>query len=153
VDERTFRNTMGTFATGVTVLTTCYENKVHGMTANAFMSVSLNPKLISVSVDEKAQMHNKIREAGKFAVSILSDQQEEVSKHFAGQIKENRKTEFEWFHDIPIIKHSLANIVCKVYNSHKEGDHTLYIGKVIDILLNEGNPLTFYQGQYGRIDG
>lgn len=151
IDDQVFRNAMGKFATGVTVVTTTLDNQVHGMTANAFMSVSLHPKLVVVSVAEKAQMHNKIAQSGKFAVSILTDEQREMSMYFAGQMKENRDIEFEWISDMPVIRHSLAQIICKVYSTHKAGDHTLFIGEVVDILVEEGAPLTFFEGKYGQI--
>lgn len=147
MDGRTFRDAMGKFTTGVTVITTAVGGKVHGMTANAFMSVSIEPKLISISVDEKAHMHEKMQNASTFAVSILGEEQTEMSMHFAGQ-KEADTVDFDWFLGVPVIKNALANIVCKVYNSYKVGDHTLYIGEVIDISMRQGNPLVFFQGKY-----
>ncbi|WP_027725903.1 flavin reductase family protein [Tuberibacillus calidus] len=149
MDERTFRNAMGKFATGVTVITTSVNGRIHGMTANAFMSVSLNPKLISVSIDERAQMLSKIKQSRKFAVSILSEDQMEVSKHFAGQLKEKRHFQFEWFNQLPVIPNALAHVICDVYNFYKAGDHTIFIGKVIDLKLRDGQPLTFFEGRYG----
>lgn len=149
MDERTFRDAMGKFTTGVTIITTVVGEEVHGMTANAFMSVSINPKLITVSIDQKAHMHEKIRKASKFAVSVLKQDQVEASMHFAGQ-KEVKGIEFNWFKGIPVIKNSLANIVCEVYDSFKAGDHTLYIGKVIELSMEDGDPLVFYEGKYGK---
>lgn len=146
-----FRNAMGKFATGVTVITTELDGEVHGMTANAFMSVSLNPKLVVISIGEKAKMLNKINESKKFAVNILADEQKEVSMMFAGQIKEKRDIEFDRLGDLPVIKDSLANISCKVYSQHVEGDHTLFIGEVTDIVLRDGEPLAFYEGKYREI--
>ncbi|MBM7646554.1 flavin reductase (DIM6/NTAB) family NADH-FMN oxidoreductase RutF [Scopulibacillus daqui] len=149
MDDRTFRDAMGKFATGVTVITTVLGDEVHGMTANAFMSVSLNPKLITVSIDEKAHMLKKLVQSGKFAVSILSEDQIEMSMHFAGQ-KEKQDVEFDWISGVPVIKNALANIICDVYDTHKAGDHTLFIGEVMDLNISQGNPLTFYSGKYGR---
>lgn len=146
-----FRNAMGKFATGVTVITTELDGEVHGMTANAFMSVSLNPKLVVISIGEKAKMLNKINESKKFAVNILADEQKEVSMMFAGQIKEKRDIEFDRLGDLPVIKDSLANISCKVYSQHVEGDHTLFIGEVTDIVLRDGEALAFYEGKYREI--
>ncbi|HWO97928.1 MAG TPA: flavin reductase family protein [Bacillus sp. (in: firmicutes)] len=151
MDDRTFRNAMGKFATGVTVITTELEGEAHGMTANAFMSVSLNPRLVLISIGEKAKMLDKINESGKFAVNILSEEQKEVSMQFAGQIKEKREVEFDWMSEIPVVKDALANIVCKVHSKQVAGDHTLFIGEVTDIVLREGVPLTFYEGKYGQI--
>jgi flavin reductase (DIM6/NTAB) family NADH-FMN oxidoreductase RutF len=140
---------MGKFTTGVTVVTTKLEDEIHGMTANAFMSVSIDPKLISISVDEKANMHEKMRRASRFAVSILSEDQLETSMHFARQ-KEKKDVAFDWYHGVPVIKDAITNIICDVYDSFKVGDHTLYIGKVIDLELRNGNPLVFFEGKYGR---
>lgn len=151
MDDRNFRNAMGKFATGVTVITTLLEDEAHGMTANAFMSVSLNPRLVTISIGENAKMLDKINESGKFAVNILSEAQKELSMHFAGQIKDNRQIEFGWINELPVIKNALANIVCKVYSKQIAGDHTLFIGEVTELVISEGAPLTFYEGKYGKI--
>ncbi|MFK2827279.1 flavin reductase family protein [Bacillus sp. B190/17] len=151
MDDRLFRNAMGKFATGVTVITTEVDGEAHGMTANAFMSVSLDPKLVVISIGEKAKMLEKINQSGTFAVNILAAEQQEVSMLFAGQIKEKRETEFDRIQDVPVIKDALANIVCKVYSKQAAGDHTLFIGEVQDIVLREGAPLTFFAGKYGEI--
>lgn len=152
MDDQTFRMAMGKFATGVTVITTCLNGEPHGMTANAFMSVSLNPKLVLISIGEKAKMLDKIKEAGKFAVSILAEEQKEMSMYFAGQIKEQREIDFEWIHDVPVLRSSLATIVCDVYQTHKAGDHTLFIGEVKHLTLNDSDPLLFSAGKYRSME-
>lgn len=151
MEDRLFRTAMGKFATGVTVITTQTGDKVHGMTANAFVSVSLNPKLILVSIGENASINPLIKEAGTFAVSILNENQEELSAYFAGQIKEERKIDFETFNGIPVIKDALTNITCTVQNSVIAGDHTLYIGEVTDLRVQDGEPLAFFEGKYKKI--
>ncbi|MEK3889255.1 flavin reductase family protein [Bacillus sp. FSL K6-3431] len=151
MEDRLFRTAMGKFATGVTVITTEIEDKVHGMTANAFVSVSLNPKLILVSIGEKASMNSLIKEAGSFAVSILNEDQEDLSAYFAGQIKEERTVAFETFNGLPVIKDALANVTCTVQNSVIAGDHTLYIGEVTDLRVQDGEPLAFFEGKYKKI--
>ncbi|UPW82049.1 flavin reductase family protein [Lysinibacillus sp. Ag94] len=151
MDDRTFRDAMGKFATGVTVITTDIDGEPHGMTANAFMSVSLNPKLVLISIKENAKMLDKINRSGKFAVNILSEDQQEISMLFAGQIKEKRELEFDRLNDISVVKDALANIVCNVYGKQVAGDHTLFLGEVENIVLREGNPLTFFAGKYGQI--
>ncbi|MEK1830401.1 flavin reductase family protein [Priestia megaterium] len=151
MDDRAFRNAMGKFATGVTVITTLLEDEAHGMTANAFMSVSLNPRLVLISIGEKAKMLDKINESGKFAVNILSDDQKDLSMHFAGQIKEKSQIEFDWINELPVIKNALTNIVCKVHSKQIVGDHTLFIGEVTDIVTCEGEPLAFYEGKYSKV--
>ncbi|MEK5231399.1 flavin reductase family protein [Lysinibacillus sp. FSL K6-0232] len=151
MDDRTFRNAMGKFATGVTVITTVIDGEAHGMTANAFMSVSLDPKLVLISIGEKARMLDKINTSGKFAVNILSEEQKELSMHFAGQIKEEREVEFDWVNELPVLKNALANIVCNVHSKQIAGDHTLFIGEVTDIVMSEGSPLAFYEGKYSTV--
>ncbi|MFD2132522.1 flavin reductase family protein [Pseudogracilibacillus auburnensis] len=149
MDDRMFRNAMGKFATGVTVITSKVGDDIHGMTANAFMSVSLNPKLITVSIDNRANMLDQIKQSNQFGVNILSESQQDISMHFAGQTKEDREINFGFIQEIPVIKDSLVSIVCDVDTSYVVGDHTLFIGKVIDIASTEGEPLTFYCGKYG----
>jgi flavin reductase (DIM6/NTAB) family NADH-FMN oxidoreductase RutF len=148
MDDRQFRQAMGKFATGVTVITTEVGEEVHGMTANAFMSVSLDPKLVVISIGERAQMLEKIKNSKKFAVNILSGEQKEYSMLFAGQIKEKREINFEYLAGLPVLTGAITQVACEVVNEHIEGDHTLFIGKVLDIKLEEGDPLMFFNGQY-----
>ncbi|WP_018924330.1 flavin reductase family protein [Salsuginibacillus kocurii] len=148
MDDRLFKTAMGKFATGVTVVTTEVEGEVHGMTANAFMSVSLDPKLILISVANHARMKKQIETAGTFAVNLLSQEQKDLSMVFAGQVKEGRDVEFKRFEGQPILDHSLASIVCQVHNTHVEGDHTLFIGEVINLEVQDGEPLNYFEGKY-----
>ncbi|MEI4771779.1 flavin reductase family protein [Psychrobacillus sp. FJAT-51614] len=151
MDDRLFRNAMGKFSTGVTVITTEFENAPHGMTANAFMSVSLDPKLIVVSIGHKARFLEKIKTTQRFAVNILSENQKEYSMKFAGQLKDDLEIKFETLDGLPVLPGALAQISCEVVSEHVEGDHTLFIGKVLDIKLEEGNPLLFFSGQYHQL--
>lgn len=148
MDNLQFRQAMGKFATGVTVITTEIEGKEHGMTANAFMSVSLEPKLVVISIGERAQMLEKIKKSKKFAVNVLSDAQQEYSLIFAGQIKEQRKINFGSLAGLPVITGAIAQVACEVVSEYVEGDHTLFIGKVLDIKVEEGDPLLFFSGKY-----
>src|SRR5438067_898631 len=148
MDDRQFRNAMGKFATGVTVIATEVDGGVHGMTANAFMSVSLNPKLVVISLAEKAQMLEKIKRSKTFSVNILADNQQELSMVFAGQIKDHEEIVFEHLDGKPVIPNAVAQIACEVSAEHVEGDHTLIIGKVTDVHLEESEPLIFYSGRY-----
>src|SRR3954463_1392190 len=88
MDDRQFRTAMGKFATGVTVIATDVDGDVHGMTANAFMSVSLDPKLVVISIGEKARILEKIKQSKTFSVNILAADQQELSMIFAGQLKD-----------------------------------------------------------------
>ena len=152
IDDRLFRNAMGSFATGVTVITTEVEKKVHGMTANAFMSISLNPKLVAISIDEKAKMLEYIRTTNKFAVNILSADQKEVSMQFAGQIKKEREMTFLSYKGLPTIENSLAVVTCEVQSEIVVGDHTVFIGHVTGVQLKESDPLLFSKGKYRELE-
>lgn len=148
MDDRQFRNAMGKFATGVTVIATEVECEgVHGMTANAFMSVSLDPKLVVISIGEKAKILNKIKESKQFSVNILAADQQELSMIFAGQIKD-KEVVFDRLDGKPVLPGSVVQIACEVSAEHVEGDHTLFIGKVTDIKIEDVEPLVFYRGRY-----
>ncbi|PAQ16152.1 flavin reductase [Bacillaceae bacterium SAOS 7] len=148
MDDRQFRNAMGKFATGVNVILTEVAGDVHGMTANAFMSVSLDPKLVVISIGERAQMLDKIQQSQKFTVNMLAADQQELSMIFAGQIKEKREVTFDRLADQPVLSGSVAQITCEVTAEHVEGDHTLFIGKVTAIQLEEKDPLIYFSGRY-----
>ena len=148
MDDRQFRSAMGKFATGVTVIATEVEGDVHGMTANAFMSVSLDPKLIVISIREKAKILNKIKESKIFTVNILAADQQELSMIFAGQLKEHKEVVFDRLDGKPVLSGAVAQVACEVSAEHVEGDHTLFIGKVTDIHLEDAEPLIFYNGKY-----
>lgn len=148
MDDRQFRNAMGKFATGVTVIATEVDGGVHGMTANAFMSVSLNPKLVVISIGEKAQMLKKIQQSKTFSVNILAAAQQELSMIFAGQLKNHKEVVFDRLDGKPVLNGAVAQIACEVSVEHVEGDHTLFIGKVTDIHLEELEPLIYYSGSY-----
>ena len=148
MDDRQFRTAMGKFATGVTVIATDVEGDVHGMTANAFMSVSLDPKLVVISIGEKARILEKIKQSKTFSVNILAADQQELSMIFAGQLKEHREVEFDRLDGKPVLKGAVAQIACEVSAEHLEGDHTLFIGRVTDIHLEDAEPLVFYSGKY-----
>lgn len=94
-NPRLFRQVLGHFATGVTVITTVHEGCVHGMTANAFCSVSLEPPLVLVSVDNRSHMYRLLRQSGRYSVSVLARGQEMLSRHFAGRPQEGLQLPFE----------------------------------------------------------
>jgi flavin reductase (DIM6/NTAB) family NADH-FMN oxidoreductase RutF len=151
MDDRLFRDAMGRFATGVTVILTEIDGEQHGMTANAFMSVSLDPKLIVISIKENARMLSKIHESKTFSVNILAAEQENISKIFAGQTKD-QQVSFGLLADMPVIPDALVQVACDVSAEHVEGDHTLFIGKVKDITIKDGNPLLYFAGKYRNLE-
>lgn len=149
MDDRLFRDAMGKFATGVTVLLTENEGEVHGMTANGFMSVSLSPKLVVISIGEKAKFLEKVSKSKKYTVNILAEDQEHYSRHFAGRPGDT--VEFETLAEQPVLKGAIAQLTCEVVSEHVEGDHTLFIGKVVDLRLEEKDPLLFFGGKYRKL--
>lgn len=151
IDARELRNACGLFATGITVVTTELDGEVHGMTANAFMSVSLDPPLLVVSVGHKARLHALLQETGRYAISILRSDQEDFSSHFAGWPVEGLEVEFERRNRYPVLPGALAYFVCRVVDAHPAGDHTLYIAEVEYLESAEGEPVLFYCGKYRRI--
>jgi flavin reductase (DIM6/NTAB) family NADH-FMN oxidoreductase RutF len=148
-----FRRTLGMFATGVTVITRLVEEQIHGMTANAFMSVSLQPPLIVISVDRRARMNNLLREGVRFGVSVLEERQSVLSDRFAGRGGEGPEPEFELVHDTPLVEGALAHLVARVVRSYWGGDHSLFLGRVEYVRYGEGTPLLFHGGGYGRVLG
>jgi flavin reductase (DIM6/NTAB) family NADH-FMN oxidoreductase RutF len=147
-----FRRTLGMFATGVTVLTTRTQEQVHGMTANAFMSVSLRPPLVLVSVDRRARMSNLLHEGTRFGVNVLAADQAALSDHFARRsVEEGTEPRFELVHDTPLVEGALAHLVARVVRSYWGGDHSLFLGQVEYAHYGEGEPLLFHGGRYERI--
>lgn len=150
-----FRRAMGRFATGVTVITTRLGDDLHGMTANAVTSLSLDPMMVLVCVDKTADTHDILSKAGVFAVNILNRDQAEISDRFA-------KKEFDGAHGLdqiahgfavtgsPIIDGAIAYLDCRTTMEHHGGDHTIFIGEVLEAKeLNDDQALVFYRGKYG----
>lgn len=148
IDPFEFRRALGRFASGITVITTVHEDKVHGMTANAFVSVSLDPPLVLISVDNRAKMNRVLPKSGRYGISVLSAEQEDLSQHFAGRPKEGLEVPFVWRKEMPLLEGALAHLVCRVVDIHPAGDHTLYIGQVEYLDYTNGDPLLFYTGTY-----
>ena len=157
IDAARYRQIAGHFATGVTVITTAFEGWLHGMTANAVASLSLDPLLFLVCVDKAAHMHGQLEKAGRFGVNILADDQEDISRLFATSMEPERERlgGFEYHlgpHGTPVLEGALAYIECDVTDRHAGGDHTIFIGSVIDgEVAREAPPLLFFRGGYRRI--
>ena len=157
VDPVRFRHVMGHFATGVTVITTRHDGRLHGMTANSVTSVSLEPLLILVCLTRGARTALAIQNAERFAVNILGEHQEEVSRRFARPGQDH----FEGLeivagpHGLPFLPDCLAYLACKVTDMVQAGDHDIVIAEVdhCEASPNGGNPLLFFQGGYQRLPG
>ncbi len=155
VERDHFFQLMASFASGVTVVT-CKdaEGMRRGFTASAFTSLSLEPRLCLVSVDNRSESLPVMRETGVFVVNILSDTQEHVSRTFASKAPDR-------FAEIPhrdgpatgapIIDGALAHVECRVHEMLAGGDHTIVVGAIQDGAANEGAPLLYFRGQYREL--
>jgi flavin reductase len=153
-----FRRALGHFATGVTVITVEREpGHVHGMTANSFASVSLQPPLVSVCVDHRARALPLLKEKLRFGVNVLKQEQQAYSEFFAGieqssEAQERLGVSFRWTEDkIPLIDNVLCQLSCRLSGLHAAGDHTIVIAGVESANLFEGEPLLFFRGRYHSI--
>lgn len=151
--HRSIRDAFGQFATGITIVTTIDQNaKPVGLTANSFASVSLEPPLVSWCVDRSSKRFNEFAEAEFFTISVLTDQQQDVSDLFATRSwDETAFDEIDWYkghHDIPQIKHASARFHCKTQHLYEGGDHLIIVGLVEDYDSEPASPLLFSQGEY-----
>lgn len=155
LNSAVFRQALGRFATGVTVVTAeRAPGEVHGMTANSFTSVSLEPLLILVCVDEDARMLPVLKKTQRFGVSVLKDTQRAISEFFA-QPEQDPEVEralgirFEWpAEGTPVLADTLVQLTCTVVASHPAGDHTIFLAEVESAEVFEGEPLLFFRGAY-----
>ena len=151
VSSEQLREAMARFATGVTVVTTLPDNgDIHGMTANAFASVSLDPPLVLVSVARQRNTHVHIQRGGRFGVNILAQNQEAVARYFAQADKPpGEEPENLWGLNeggSPRMEEALVFLECSVMDSHSYGDHTIFIAEVEKVEIQPGRPLLFYEG-------
>lgn len=156
VDEfspREFRDAMGRFATGVVVITTELGEDAHAMTANAFMSGSMEPTLIIVSVACTAKMHEKIQGSGMFGVSILAEEQQDASNHFAGRAVPGYTPRFERLWQVPVLAEASVQLAARLQHAYPCGDHTLFVGEVQKLVLSQTHidPLIYHKGRYVQI--
>ena len=148
-----FRKAWGSFATGVSLITTVEENGyVHGMTANGIASVSLEPMLAMVCVGHSAKTYPILESTGKFGINILAEDQKAIGEYYAKSDPPSGVISPAMFRftetGTPFLEGSLASMDCQVVNAHKEGDHTVFIGEVSEIEISEGSPLLFYTGKW-----
>jgi flavin reductase (DIM6/NTAB) family NADH-FMN oxidoreductase RutF len=146
------RRILGRFATGVTIVTTRLGDQVHGMTANAFMSVSLQPPLVMVSVDKRARMHGLLHVGKTYGVSVLGAHQDRLSDLFAGRSGEKPgNAKFALVRETPLLEEAIVHVVARVVRTYWGGDHALFLGQVEYARYGEGRPLLFHQGQYEEL--
>jgi flavin reductase (DIM6/NTAB) family NADH-FMN oxidoreductase RutF len=150
-DQRAFRDTVGTFPTGVTVVTAQGADGPAGLTTNAFSSLSLDPPLILVCFDNGSRTLPVVRDAGRFAVNILRAGQEELAAVFASKRLPTEKfaaATHNVDHGVPVLDDALAWMVCDLRELIPGGDHTIGIGHVTALSASEGEPLLFWRGEY-----
>jgi flavin reductase (DIM6/NTAB) family NADH-FMN oxidoreductase RutF len=150
-DTTRFRSALGRFASGVTVVTAQHEEHPHGMTANAFVSVSLAPPLVLVSLGNRSNMHRILPGIGRYGVTVLAEDQEALSNHFAGRPVDGLHIPFIMRDGVPLLEGGVAHFVARVIDAHPAGDHTLYIGHVEHFEWRDDKPLLFYAGKYQRV--
>lgn len=143
-----FRQVMGRFATGVGVITYATPEGPRGMTANAFLSVSLNPPLVLVSVRKRARLLNHVGLGHVFGINVLADDQAETSDYFGGRGGAICPAVFRDEQAAPLLMGCLAWIVARVVDLHPAGDHRLMIGRVEALEDRAASPLLLYGGRY-----
>ncbi len=155
VDEARFRQVLGHFATGVTVITGADDSGPLGLSVNSFTSVSLDPPLVAICVSRRSTTWPRIRVTGRFTANILGADQEVVARRFA-TVTEDRFEGVGWHPSpagSPVVEGALAWIDVTVEAEHDAGDHIMVIGRVTGLdVAREGPPLVFYRGGYGRFE-
>ena len=159
VSKEEFRKTLGRFATGVTVITVAAgDERVHGMTANAFTAVSLEPLLVLVCIDHRARTHPLVQARKRFGVNVLGEGQQALADYYA-RADQDHETAHRlgaryWYTErgTPLLEGCLARLECRVVSVYEEGDHTIFIGAVEHVDGRDGRPLLFYAGRYRRLE-
>ncbi len=153
-----FRKAMGCFATGVTIVTVDLGGEVHGMTANAFASVSLDPLLLLVCVDHSARTHAHLHAKKRFGINVLAEDQRVISEYYAQPVCTHERAEEEagarferTAQGTPMLRGALAYLECRLQSTQEAGDHTIFIAEVEDVVVREGEPLLFFRGDYRKI--
>ncbi len=153
----TFKEAMSRFASGVTVVTTREGDTVHGFTASAFCSVSLEPPLVLVCVARTIRSHDMMARSGIFAVNILNANQRHLGERFAGLVPDVQDRFADLAYETattgsPILPDVLAWLDCRVWASYDGGDHTIFVGEVVDAGVNEMRPpLLYFHRQWAQI--
>jgi flavin reductase (DIM6/NTAB) family NADH-FMN oxidoreductase RutF len=156
VSKDEFRQALSRFASGVTVVTTKGEDgRPRGLTVSAFSSLSLDPPLVLICIDKRSSLHPHLKEGRGFAVSILAEDQEAISRRFASKDLQDRFNGIkirEGVMGLPLIEGAIAHIECLIVGSFPGGDHTIFIGQVEATAVEEGRPLAYFRGNYARVE-
>jgi flavin reductase (DIM6/NTAB) family NADH-FMN oxidoreductase RutF len=153
-----FRKAMGSFATGVTIITVDLDGEVHGMTANAFASVSLDPLLVLVCVDHSTRTHAHLHAKKRFGINVLCEDQRAISEYYARPQRTHEHAEAEASarferteHGTPMLHGALAYLECRLHSAQEAGDHTIFIAEVEDAVVREGEPLLYFKSKYRKV--
>jgi 4-nitrophenol 2-monooxygenase / 4-nitrocatechol 4-monooxygenase, reductase component len=153
IDDARFKEAMSHFASGVTVVTTEHDGTPFGMTVSAFASVSLHPGMVMVCIEKSVKTHAAIVGAGLFGVSVLASEQKDVSGRFASKSDDKftgapiRRGQ----HGLPLIEGAICTLECRVQEQLSAGDHTIFVGEVLDAQTSAGAPLVYYRSAYREI--
>lgn len=153
IDEARFRQAMGYFASGVTVVTTEYQGEFYGMTVSSFSSLSLSPPLVLICIDKSVPTHDVLSQAGQFVINVLGKHQEHLSRRFATS-RPDKFGGVAWHLGtlgMPVLDNVLAVIECRLYATFEGGDHTIFTGTVIDTEVHDGTPLLYYRRGYHEL--
>ena len=150
IDAPLFRQVMSRFASGVTVVTTTVDGTLYGLTVSSFSSLSLEPRLALVSLDNRTLMHSLINQAGIFAINLLAADQEAISRHFAGHNKGDWSAIPHTLGQLglPLLHGALATMECRLFQQLAGGDHTIFVGELEHAAAAEGAPLVYYRAAY-----
>jgi len=154
ISPEIFRDALGNFATGVTIVTARGINGAPvGMTANSFASVSLDPPLVLWSVDRSAPEAGDFMASSHYAVHVLRQDQQQLANTFSDDsIDKFANLSIECgIEDLPLLNDYAARLQCKIVNRHEEGDHVILIGQVMDVRVDSADPLVFFGGGYRRL--
>lgn len=154
IDQLLFRQVMSRFASGVTVITSACDGEFGGLTVSSFTSLSLNPTLVLFCIADYATSRGLILEAGQFAVNILSEDQENLSRCFASREAERFAPDTYVLSErgLPLLVGSLATLECKIVNTFSGGDHTIIVGEVETAQASSGCPLLYYRSGYHQLE-
>jgi flavin reductase (DIM6/NTAB) family NADH-FMN oxidoreductase RutF len=154
ISKDEFRSAMSRFASGVTVVTTQTEtHQPAGMTVSAFASLSLDPPLVLVCIDKRTSIHDHLVEGRYFAVNVLAEDQEILSRRFASRDTDRFSgTGYaEGVTGVPILSDVLAAMECRIVYTYPGGDHTIVVGEVERTTFNDGKPLAYFRGGYAEL--
>lgn len=152
LDPDLFKGALRRWASGVTIITTCHDGEIGGMTVSAFSSVSLDPPLVLACADKASNTNPLIAKGGVFAANILAADQQELSNRFAKT--GNEAVRFDGLDcktgasGAPWIPGALAVLDCEVESAHEAGDHVIYVGRVLECALGDAAPLLYYDARY-----